>query len=164
VSHHSEMILAHIRRFITDPEDARDLLQDVWLQILRKGHTYSGTGSVLSWALTIARNISLSALRSPDLRRTLQSHSRAGEGFWRRDTLETRSPDDLAIQRQLRQDIDRAIRKLAPRQQAIVTLRLVQGRSTRETATALGCSTGTVKGSLFRAKRQLRNQLAPWRS
>jgi RNA polymerase sigma-70 factor (ECF subfamily) len=164
VAHHSELVLAYIRKFVPDPEDACDLLQDVWLQILRKNHTYAGAGSFLGWALTIARNTCLSALRSPDRRYTLQPAADPGDGSWRQHGFEARTPDVVADQRALRRDLFRAIDNLAPGQRAVVMLRLVEGRSTREAATLLGCSTGTVKGSLFRAKRQLRTELAHWRS
>lgn len=164
VAHHSEFLLAHIRKFAPDHEDTRDLMQDVCLQILKKGHTYAGTGSMLGWALSVARNTCLSALRRPDRRYTVQpaessSGSNVIESLPDRDT-----PYVVTERTELGRDLERAISKLAPRQRAIVVMRLVEGRSTRETAARLGCSSGTVKGSLFRAKRQLQTELAAWRS
>jgi RNA polymerase sigma-70 factor (ECF subfamily) len=164
VVHHSDLLLAYIRRFIPDPDDARDLLQDVWLQILKKGHTYAGTGSLLGWILSIARNSCLSTLRRAERRNTLQPTTEHAADFWARQVSEASSPHRLAELSELRRDLDCAIASLAPRQREVVIMRLVEGLSTHETAAQLRCSTGTVKGTLFRAKRQLRDNLEHWRS
>lgn len=162
VAGHSEVILAQIRRFVTDNEDARDLLQDVCLQILRKGYTYAGEGSMLGWAVSVARNTCLSALRRPDRRYVVQSADSA-TGLGAIQTASARDTPDVVVERaELRRDLGRAIQNLAPRQRAVFVMRLIEGRSTRETASRLGCSTGTVKGTLFRAKAQLRVELAAW--
>lgn len=163
VAEYSDMLLAYIRKFIPNAEDARDILQDVWLQILRKGHTYAGTGSLLGWIFSIARNNCLSTLRRPDHRNTIQPVADLACQPWR-SAAPNPTPYLLAEQSELLADVERAIARLAPRQRAVVRLRLVEGLSTREAATRMGCSTGTVKGSLFRAKQLLRTELSHWRS
>ena len=64
---------------------------------------------------------------------------------------------------QERQDIvNRAVFQLREKHRAVVTLRLLQGLSVRETAQALDIPEGTVLSRLARATEQLRTALQPY--
>ena len=56
--------------------------------------------------------------------------------------------------------LQRALATLPPRVRAVVVLRIVDDLSEQQTAAALGCSVGTVKGYLSRGLDRLREQLA----
>jgi RNA polymerase sigma factor (sigma-70 family) len=56
-------------------------------------------------------------------------------------------------------DLDRAFRQLTPRQRAIVTLHYRQGYSLDESASLMGCRSGTARSHLSRALRTLRKEL-----
>ena len=58
-------------------------------------------------------------------------------------------------------DLDRAIAKLAERQQLAVQLHYFVGLSVEETAAVMHCSVGTVKSTLFDARTRLRTALRP---
>jgi RNA polymerase sigma-70 factor (ECF subfamily) len=53
-------------------------------------------------------------------------------------------------------DLDRAIARLAERQQLAVQLHYFVGLSVDETAAVMACSPGTVKSTLFDARARLR--------
>jgi RNA polymerase sigma-70 factor (sigma-E family) len=55
--------------------------------------------------------------------------------------------------------LQRALSTLAPRQRAVVVLRVVDDLSEQDVAAALGCSVGTVKSSLSRGLERLRDAL-----
>jgi len=63
--------------------------------------------------------------------------------------------DALEYEEQHERRLD-MIMKLPSRQRAVVLHRLCEGLSTRDTASLLGCSEGTVKAALYAAKRSLR--------
>jgi RNA polymerase sigma-70 factor (ECF subfamily) len=76
-------------------------------------------------------------------------------------------PDDLAqpastdpiVCRETRQQIADAFRRLPLTLRVAATLSLIEERSPREIATALGTSEGAVRVRVFRAVRLLRRQL-----
>ena len=70
-------------------------------------------------------------------------------------------PADRAERRQVRAAVTGAIDRLAPKQRAVVTLRLIDGYSTRETAEILGVPEGTVLSRLSRALKKLQPHLQP---
>ena len=55
--------------------------------------------------------------------------------------------------------LQRALATLAPRQRAVVVLRVVDDLSEQDVAAALGCSVGTVKSYLSRGLVRLRDAL-----
>jgi RNA polymerase sigma-70 factor (ECF subfamily) len=56
------------------------------------------------------------------------------------------------------------VAELPPLQQRVVTLRIIEGLSTAETAAVLDRAEGTVKASLWRALQRLRSELTPSRA
>lgn len=58
-------------------------------------------------------------------------------------------------------DLAQALAALPERQREVVVLRYLEGWSTRETARALGCRSGTVKVHLHRALGRLRTLMTP---
>ena len=81
----------------------------------------------------------------------------------RRSALEARfrheQPEIEGLAYEERDALWRAIRGLPPRQRACLVLRYFDDLTERETATALGCSIGTVKSQTSRALVHLRKEL-----
>ena len=84
--------------------------------------------------------------------------------WWRRrwisetptsDLPETGVPPESELAAE-RNDLWRALRRLPPRQRAVVVLRYVEDRSEAETAQLLDCSPGTVKSQAAKALAKLR--------
>ena len=162
VERHSDRLLARIQQYIQDLDEAKDVLQDVWLQVIKKYHTYTGTGSIEGWTLSIARNACLMELRSPARNPHTQAATAQWENRWYGKGSYHASPETQLIRNDLQRDIWRSIAKLPTRQRKAVILRLVEGRSTAETANAMGCSISAVKSYMHRAVRRLRVSLAHW--
>ena len=88
---------------------------------------------------------------------------RANISWWRKHRREVRldghdetsaGPGAVVDRRLL---IDRALAQLTPRQRATIVLRFYDDLSERDTATALGVSTGTVKSQTHAALARLRD-------
>ena len=74
---------------------------------------------------------------------------------------DTRSADDPIAGTDLRLLLRAALARLSPRQRAVLVLRYFEDLSVEETASALGCSTGTVKSQAARGLATLRKRLGP---
>jgi RNA polymerase sigma-70 factor (ECF subfamily) len=159
---HSDALLRRICRYISDLDDAKDLLQDVWLQVLTRYHQYSGRGSLEGWTLMIARNTSLMSLRRPERRPEMQHEALWRWRSWHGSGPHHKQPDALAIENELKRDLSKGLAQLSQGQRQAVTLRLLEGRSTAETAMEMGCSQSAVKSYLHRAAIRLRQLLPHW--
>ena len=71
-----------------------------------------------------------------------------------------RAADDENDALLLRTSVLAAVRRLPPRQRAVIALRYLADLTEAQTATAMGCSTGTVKGYSARALAALRTDSA----
>jgi RNA polymerase sigma-70 factor (ECF subfamily) len=73
------------------------------------------------------------------------------------------APDNLADSTQLRGAVEDAMSNLSFKQQQALVLRLWQGLSVKETATAMGISEGSVKTHLSRAVHEMREHLQEYK-
>jgi RNA polymerase sigma-70 factor (ECF subfamily) len=143
--------------------DAEDLLQDAALR------AFDGFGSLRqeaagrAWLFTILVRTHLNRVRSTQRRpETLASDLdevafEEALGAWQ----PAPNPEELVLSRELRQRIGDALDGLEPDLRSIVHLVDVEGFPQREVARMLEIPEGTVASRLFRARRMLRDLLAP---
>ena len=105
----------------------------------QRSSTVNGGGGPHSYATTV---MSRAAWRSRQKRLTVPAveHARDGDPY--------RVVDDAVLLRE-------AMRRLAPRQRAVLALRLLCDLSERDAAAVLDCSVGTVKSQSAKAIRRL---------
>jgi RNA polymerase sigma-70 factor, ECF subfamily len=153
---HRERVMRLCRVLLVDPDEAADVVQDVFLKLHRARAVETRP---MDWGAWLTR-VAVNACR--DRRRS---------GWWRRwrergvalDELALpamiRTPEDEVIGREEQRRVWERVRRLPARQREVLALRLVEGLATDETAAALGVSPGTVKRHLFRAVHSLRRAL-----
>ncbi len=152
VDTHSPRLLALARGFAPDVDGAHDLVQETWVRAYGGRRTYRG-GAFGAWLVTVCRNVCVSHVRA----------RRPGREEADPERLVDRSgnrPDDDAARAELRHDISRALFELPERQREVVVHRMMEGRSTRDTALLMGCAVGTVKATLHQALARLAEPLA----
>lgn len=152
----SPRLLAFLRPFASDLDEAHDLLQDMWHRAFDKRRTFSGSGTLLGWLYAISRATGLAAGEKRSARdRVAVEH-----------TYHTGAPPanpDVATERaELRKSLGEALIELPEREREVVILRMIEQRSTRETATALDCAEGTVKAALHHALKKLQSSMEAW--
>lgn len=153
VEAHSPRLLAMLRSFVSDDDAAHDLLQDVWHRAYRKRQTFQARGTLLGWLLAVSRSVGSSAAsrRALDVAGVDPDTLRAEVGAERH-----------AESAELRRDLRAAIAALSDRERDVVVLRLLEQRSTRETAERLGIAEGTVKATLHHAVQKLKESMGAW--
>jgi RNA polymerase sigma-70 factor (ECF subfamily) len=154
------------------PEDARDVYQDAFLKVYRNLHRFRFECSFYTWLYRIVTNVCLDHLR----RRQSRPEDQAPEGnavhqddggtdfFERqREHRPTLDPERCMMGKELGAQIAAAMARLSPRERVVFEMKHYQGLKLRAIGDALGTSEETVKNSLFRATRKLRNQLGELR-
>ncbi|MGD8535100.1 MAG: sigma-70 family RNA polymerase sigma factor [Candidatus Aminicenantes bacterium] len=141
-----------IYRYTANREVAEDLLQDVFLKIFSNLKTLRKTETFVSWMYRIAVNTCFGYLRGTksQVQRTVPLNN-----------VKERIGKDTATSsdRLMKKSLDDAIHSLPTRMKTIFLLHDVQGFKHEEIAPMLGCSVGTSKSQLFKARMKIRERL-----
>ena len=138
------------------PNEAEDLLQEIFLTAHRKMALYKGESSLGTWLFRLATNQCLDHLRSKRNRLAMLT-----DGLDLDHGPEDRTSAGAILGVLDRMDLERALTQLPPGSRAVFVLHDVEGCEHREVATLLGVSEGTSKSQLHKARMRLRALLAP---
>ena len=151
-----------------NPADAEEVVQDVFLTVVRKGGGFEGQAALATWMYRVTMNAALNRRRGKrrELEVSLEEHlptytedgHRAGD---RSDLLIdwSSTPEDRALSGESRRVLESAIDSLPEHYRAVLILRDVEELSNEEVASIVGDSLASVKSRLHRARMALREQL-----
>ena len=149
-------------------EDARDVYQEAFLKVYRNLHRFRFECSFYTWLYRIVTNVCLDHLRRrqarPEDQAPEMSSGNREEGLTdfferQREHRPTLDPERRFIGKEIQAQIATAMECLSPRERVVFEMKHYQGLKLRAIGAALGTTEETVKNSLFRATRKLRNQL-----
>lgn len=138
------------------PEDARDVVQDAFVQAFVKLETFQRTSAFYTWLYRIAFNAAISRKRrqKPTLSVEWQ-REQAGE-----EPVDGRAGPGERLERQeLAAQVRAALAKLSEEHRTVIVLREIDGHDYDAIADILGLPLGTVRSRLHRARLQLRDEL-----
>ena len=157
---HCRRVYALCLRMVKDPSEAEDLTQEAFMQVFRKIHTFRGEAAFSSWLYRLTANIVLMRLRKKKLSSTSLDQLFAGdEGNDDRSYRESGTPDLRMTGIFDRFNLQRAVNQLPQGYKAAFILHDVQGYEHKQIARILGCSVGTCKSQLHRARKGIREFL-----
>lgn len=152
-------------RMLGRPQDAEDVLQNTFLNVLTHLSTFEGRSSLSTWMYRIAANEALMLIRKRKPEVNLESVD-AEENA--EDLLPTQFadwsalPEDELLSGEGKKTLDQAIQTLPESMRIVFLLRDVEGLSIKETADALNLTETNVKTRLLRARMFLREQLSAY--
>ena len=155
---HCRRVYALCLRMVKDPSEAEDLTQEAFMQVFRKIHTFRGEAAFSSWLHRLTANIVLMRLRRKKLSSTSLDQLFAGDGD-DRSFNEPGAPDLRMTGIFDRFNLQRAVNQLPEGYKAAFILHDVQGYEHKQIARILGCSVGTCKSQLHRARKGIREFL-----
>lgn len=141
-------------RLTGDPDDAKDLAQDVFVRVYRNLDKYQ-PGTFEGWLYRVTKNLFLDRMRR---KRRVRMEALPDED-WREPAEDGPGPAEHLERGLLRGDIEAAILDLPPTFRTAVVLCDVQGLSYDEIADATGWPLGTVRSRIHRGRKQLRTAL-----
>jgi RNA polymerase sigma factor (sigma-70 family) len=152
-----------IRRRVSDPRDAEDVLQDVFYELVEANRLLMPIEHVTGWLFRVARN------RITDLFRKKRSESFGdtavpGEDDERlplADLLPSpdAGPEALYARNVLLDELELAVDELPPEQREVFVAHELEGRSFKEMAAETGLSVNTLLSRKRYAVRRLRERL-----
>ena len=167
LSRYERPIFSLVYRIVRDRTLAEDLAQESFVRAFNAISSYKPTYKFSSWIFKIANNHTIDHLRKRKLD-TVSIHgspsaSSAEEEERTRITLEStgEQPDAYVESRELGGMVEEAIGKLRPEYKTAVLLRHVEGYAYEEIAETMELPLGTVKTYLHRARKELKDILAP---
>lgn len=160
VRRYSGPMYAFVLRMVGRPEDADDLTQEVFVQVLKSLPASRPELPLRPWLYVIARNKCLDFLkkRRPLLFSSLQTTD-TDERVEERVADGAPLPDEMAERADLRDLLLHAISQLPPRYRTVVALRYSSDLTFAEMGAVLDLPENTVKTHFQRAKMLLRETL-----
>ena len=173
VSGYQPTLLRVARLFVHSPASAEEVVQETWLGVIRGLRKFEGRSRLRTWIFRIlvnraktravreGRQLPFSALArdgdddAPDADRFQDDGSWASPPRrWQTDT-----PEGMLLRSEVRTAVDRALEELPPMQSAVLSLRDIQGWTSREVCNELELSETNQRVLLHRARTKLRRRL-----
>jgi RNA polymerase sigma-70 factor, ECF subfamily len=148
---------AYAQRYCATSDESEDLVQEVFVRVLRAARDYDKRASFRSWAKRIAGNLGI-------------DHSRAraarplSAGFipesWAEEADDRYLPESALDTEWLREELRQAIDQLSEKQKTVVAMRYFGAMSIADIAWATGIPVGTVKSRLHNGLKRIKAFLA----
>lgn len=154
-----------IRRLLGNPEEARDVTQEVFVSVFEKVDSYRGDASIATWIYRIATNHAKNRIKYLSRRKDRQRESLeslAVPPTSSRLAAEVPRPDQALLRERVSRLVDAALGELDEEQRIVLVLRDVEGQSYEDIAEITGLQLGTVKSRLHRGRQRLKEALAPY--
>lgn len=159
VERYQKRLFSYALGLLHNREDAEEAVQDALMKAYRawpnfkpKRHT-----SLSAWLSRITLNVARNRLRK---KRVAQINFGANEP-WHGALADQTTPDMVFEDQSTIEFLDRAIRDLPQHLLEAARLQVIEGLTLSEIARRCSQPLGTVKSHVFRAKRRLRELLAP---
>jgi len=146
---HHRPLYGFLVRLTGDRDAADDLVQDVFLRLLRFRGSYREDGQFIPWLYRIARNLAADRYRDSRAITSIGTHDSSNGDA---------APLDDLISHEDHQQLERALAALPVTHREVLLLRGVEQLSHRDLATALRCSEGAARVRLHRALAALKRE------
>jgi RNA polymerase sigma-70 factor, ECF subfamily len=161
-----------VYRILTDPADAADTTQEVFLKIFRGMKYFHGESSLKTWIYRIAIHEASNRRRWWFRHKSKETSMEPGESFSADQPLSNsvnaalvdkhKSPFENVADHELQIEVAQALRKVAEPYRTAIVLRDIEELSYDEIADITQVSLGTVKSRITRGRDALRKKLAEY--
>ena len=156
---YEKRVFALTLRMCGNREDAAEAAQEAFLAAWQGLAFFRGDSSFSTWLYRLASNACVDLLRRESRHRTAAGPSLDDEELNLEVPDAMPSPQDEAVRRELREEIERGLAALSPEHREVLVLRELHQLSYDEIAETLDLDVGTVKSRISRGRKQLRKFL-----
>jgi len=153
VKRYDKRVYNYTLRMVSNPADAMDLMQDVFVAVFRNLSTFRGDSPFKGWMFKIAHYRCIEFYRR---KRPTQSLDDVPEQF---DESHDECPEHHAVSGQQAKALHQALQTLPVNQKLVVELKFFQHCTFDDIAKQLGISVNTVKSRLYSGLDKLKDHL-----
>ena len=169
IARYHQPIYSLVYRILTDPADAADTTQEVFLKVFRGMKRFNGQCSLKTWLYRIAIHEASNQrrwwFRHKGRETSMEVHQdENGNSCGLCETLADpgESPLEIFAHQEIRSRVELELQQVPEPYRTAVVLRDIEGLSYEEIAEVLEISLGTVKSRLIRGRDALKKRLEPF--
>jgi RNA polymerase sigma-70 factor (ECF subfamily) len=158
VSRYQDRLFNTVIRLMDNPEDARDVVQEAFLNAYQSLHSFKGDSLFFTWLYRIAVNTAISYRRKQKV--LLRLHQGPEDGSLEpADPAEGTRPGHALEMAEEERRVHEALARLSAEHRAVLVMKDLEGQKYEEMAEVLGVPIGTIRSRLHRARLELREIL-----
>jgi RNA polymerase sigma-70 factor (ECF subfamily) len=155
VDRHKDALVNYLTHLTGHRDRAEDFAQEAFVRLFESSARYDERGKLAPYLFRIATNLVRSEAVKQRVRQMLLLKFVQPE----EKTTDRVSPHGVMFEREMQQQVSKALEAIPVTYRAAVVLRDIEGWSYQEIAASLGCTEGTVKSRIARGRDELRNRL-----
>jgi RNA polymerase sigma-70 factor, ECF subfamily len=154
VNRYRKMVARTVKGMLGDSVFAEDIGQEVFIKLYYSLSEFRGEAKLSTYIQKISVNLTLNEIKRR--KRFSSTFSQKGNDEMYEFEVADINHDEIRDAKEL---VNKALESLDPKFRIIITMRMLHGYSTKETAEILKLPLGTVLSRLSRAQEQLKNIL-----
>lgn len=158
---HRDLVYRYAYQMAPRRDDAEDIVQEVFIKAYQNLKRYRDEAKFTTWLLRITANYGTDRARMSNRRQNLEKRESTGALTWMTVGNYAEDPIDNLEQEQRRILLREAISALPEHHKNAIIFRDIQEMEYDDIAEFFGCSVGGAKLRVLRARRALRDRLAP---
>lgn len=167
VDSYQQQVIRTCYGLVHDEQDARDLAQEVFIEIIHSAGEFRGNAKLSSWIYRISINKSLNHLKRQNRRHLmerigLRSAADGRETVKNCDIPACEGADSSLEQKEMKQALHQAINALPVNQRIAFTMHKYEDCSYKEIAEVMNVSVASVESLMHRAKENLQRILSDY--
>lgn len=157
---HRQLVYRFAYQMTQRRDDAEDMVQEAFVRAYQNLHRYRDEAKFTTWLLRIVSNLCTDQARMSQRRTGLEQREASGALEWM-TTGDFENPVENLEQDRRREVLRKAIMALPEHHRQMIVMRDLEERDYNDIAAILGCTVGGAKLRVLRARRALRDRIAP---
>lgn len=157
---HRTMVYRFAYQMVPRRDDAEDLVQEAFVRAYQNLPRYRDEAKFTTWLLRIVMNLCTDQARMSNRRQALEQQEASGALGWMTQNIAEDPVDNLAADERVLA-LRKALNALPEHHRTMIVLRDIQEKEYSEIAEILNCTVGGAKLRVLRARRALRDRVAP---
>jgi len=155
VTRYQDRLYNSVYRLLGDGEDARDVVQEAFLNAYQSLRSFKGEALFFTWLYRVAVNAAISYKRK---QKTVARFGGAGPAE-PTDPSEASRPEHAMEMAEEEKRVHAALNRLSPEHRVVLIMKDMDGQKYEDMATILQVPIGTIRSRLHRARLELRDIL-----